>query len=675
MRPCHRSLLDGRLRRLRQALCAVALAACAPGGGPAEPGADVGDSKAHDTLAPLDTRAPASDALAPGCTDPHEPNDWPVMATPAPSLPVAGVVCPGDVDLFALPAGTGGVVAARLVAQSPAGASLRLALLTMPSLTALPVTVVAEGAWEDDTLGFVAPVEPALLTFVRVDAASTAGPVPYQLELQVEHGGCIEDPHEPNDAPGEAEPLGLTVLIEAVVCVTDVDWWSLDVPPDTHVRITATPKQQSASLALHGEVGDEELASFPRPSGGAAVAVAAAPGPRRLLLRVAPTDPAVVHYDLRTESWPVTPPVQGTITGTVRYEDRMPTRNGYLAGTWLPAPRVAVEAVRAFDEQVVASTWTDHDGAFTIDATLDGPPQVRLRALTEVHPDAPAVSLRTDVAPGSGPIAVSSPELVLTPAGATVDVLAHAQGGGGAFNALDVAGRSLALMEGVLGAPAVPLALAWRPGWTDPCGTCYFGALGVLTLSGTAADDDAYDDAVVAHEAAHHFEMAHGVADSPGGYHDGRRTDPRVAWSEGFANAFAAMVLNDPLYVDVRALGATLVLDIESVSHEQSYGTSDGTMSGAVSEDLVAAVLWDLVDAGPEALDPASGPLSMTLETSLSWLPTAARGFPGVDLVDHLDGLLCLDLAPATSVDAVAVQQRKFPYDLAPVIAPAGLCD
>lgn len=610
------------------------------------------------------------------CSDPNEPNDWPVTATNASPTPIAGVVCPGDVDLYALPAGTSGVVAARLHTDAQS-AGVRLALHSMPSLSAPSVTVVEEGAWGDGALSLMAPVEPSLLYFVRVDAGTAAEAASYVLEVRVEPGGCVEDPHEPNDTPAEASPIGVASVVEAVVCATDTDWWALDVPPDTHLRVAATPKQALAALSLDGEVDGEPVEAFQRAVGGVAVALQAAASKRRLLLHVAPGEAGtVVRYELRVESWAAGPPVHGEITGTVRYEDRIPSRNGYLTGPWVPAARVAVEAVRAFDEQVIASGYTDLDGAYSLDVSVQGPPQVRVRALTEVEPGAPAVSLRTGLSPDAGPIAVSSPELVLEPAGAVVDVLADAQGGGAAFNALDVAGRALAFMGEVLGVPAAPLALAWKPGSADPCGTCYYGNTGVLTLSGTAADDDAYDDAVVAHETGHHFEMAHGVADSPGGYHDGRRIDPRVAWSEGFANAFAAVVLQDSLYVDVRALGATLVLDIESVSHEQSYGTSDGTMTGAVSEDLVGAVLWDLIDAGPEPLDPASAPASTLLDTSLAWFGAAVgRGFPGVDLVDHLDGLLCLGLSPAGSVDAVAVQQRKFPYDMAPATNRAAVCD
>lgn len=661
-------------------LVAVALlcaAACGQDEGGALP--DTADAAPRPDV-PVTPDAPTSpDAPSHGCTDPHEPNDWMVTATPAPQQPVAAVLCAGDVDLYAIPPGTTAVVSARLDGVADGGA-LRLALVAAATRTAPTVDTLAEAAWDGAALTLAAEVGAGTFAFLRVDGAAATDGVPYRLEVRIDQGACVDDPYEPNDTEDAAVPTAPQAVVEAGVCPADEDWWSVAVPPDTHLRVVVAPQPTGSPAlgpVLEGWVGGAQAGTHQGPD-GPGIAVEAAPGARTLLIRVsAVTGAQGVRYTLRTETWAQGPTVAGSVVGMVRYEDLIPTRNGYANGPWLPAGRVRVEAVRSFDEAVAASAVTDEEGHYALDVSLDVPPEIRVRALTEsLDAEGPAVTVRTGVDEASPPFALSSPPFQLRKDGASIDLLASRDAGGGAFNALDVARRAFAFVAQELGEQPDPLAIAWSPGAAEPCGTCYLGDLGVLALSGTIADDDAYDDAVVAHEVGHHFELHHGVADSPGGYHDGRRTDPRLAWSEGFANAFAAMVLDDPLYVDVAALGVTLVLDLESVSHDQAYGTHDGTMAGAVSEDLVAAVLWDLHDTGAESLDPASSPAGVLLRPSLDWFHGPVdRGFPGVDLVDHLDGVLCRGLIQTPWVDVVAVQQRKFPHDLDPGSDSAADCD
>lgn len=676
--PARRRVIAPGARRSTAACAALALAVtlcarCAPSEVEAEAALDASDAPSGVDVAAAVDGVGVADMATRACSDPHEPNDWLVTATPLPVEPLAAVLCAGDVDLYAVPPGASGMVSARLL---PGGAAdgLRLSLVAAANLSAPSLDILAEGAWAGATLAVTADVEADHLAFVRVDGAASG--LAYRLEAHVEAGACVDDPYEPNDTPDDAVAVSPHAVVAAGVCPADQDYWVVDVPAHTHLRLTAAPQQALGPLDLAGWLGDDPVGAQDG-AAGPALAVPAAVAPRTLLARVsAPPGGSAVRYTLLAETWDAAPPVSGTVVGTVRFEDLLPSRNGYAPGTWLPARHIRVEAVRGFDEAVAAAGVTDAEGRFSLDLTLDVPPEVRIRAVTEAAPPAPAVALRLTADPESPPIAVASAPFQLGADGASVDVLATHDGVGGAFNALDVALRALTLVEESLGAPADALALAWTPGGADLCGTCYLGDLGVLALSGTIADDDSYDDAVIAHEVGHHFELHHGVADSPGGYHDGRRTDPRLAWSEGFANAFAAVVLDDPMYVDVAALGATLVIDLESVSHEHSYGTSDGTVNGAVSEDLVAAVLWDLYDAGPEPQDPASSPPDALLRTSIEWFHGPVdRGPAGVDLTDHLDGLLCHGATPKAWVDTVAVQQRKFPHDLDPGADPGAECD
>lgn len=59
------------------------------------------------------------------------------------------------------------------------------------------------------------------------------------------------------------------------------------------------------------------------------------------------------------------------------------------------------------------------------------------------------------------------------------------------------------------------------------------------------ADTDHFDDSVILHEYAHFLEGHYGRSDTPGGSHNGNFIiDPRLAWSEGWANYFQATVQN-----------------------------------------------------------------------------------------------------------------------------------
>ena len=59
-------------------------------------------------------------------------------------------------------------------------------------------------------------------------------------------------------------------------------------------------------------------------------------------------------------------------------------------------------------------------------------------------------------------------------------------------------------------------------------------------------DTDHFDDSVIIHEYAHFLEDVYAKQDSPGGSHTGNSLiDPRLAWSEGWANFFQSAVLTN----------------------------------------------------------------------------------------------------------------------------------
>jgi hypothetical protein len=103
-------------------------------------------------------------------------------------------------------------------------------------------------------------------------------------------------------------------------------------------------------------------------------------------------------------------------------------------------------------------------------------------------------------------------------------------------------------------------------------------------------DTDEFDQSVIAHEFGHYLEDRFGRSDSVGGDHGGSQTllDLRVAFSEGWGNAFSGMALGGPIYRDSQdGMDSDFQIDME---------TDDPLNEGWFSEASVGEILWDLFD-------------------------------------------------------------------------------
>jgi hypothetical protein len=79
------------------------------------------------------------------------------------------------------------------------------------------------------------------------------------------------------------------------------------------------------------------------------------------------------------------------------------------------------------------------------------------------------------------------------------------------------------------------------------------GNRAIYILGAENTDTDEYDVSVVAHEWGHYFQNAFSRDDSVGGEHSGGQfLDMRVAFSEGWGNAWSGMALGIPYYADSR---------------------------------------------------------------------------------------------------------------------------
>ena len=142
-------------------------------------------------------------------------------------------------------------------------------------------------------------------------------------------------------------------------------------------------------------------------------------------------------------------------------------------------------------------------------------------------------------------------------------------------------------------------------GGTIPAaGSCGSTPPGIYVLgdaSGGFDDDpDEFDSSVIAHELGHYYLDAFSRDESMGGPHylDSRH-DLRLAFSEGWGNAFQGFVLDSPMYRDT--FGATgsvgFAFDMENDTDPYSVAT------GFFAEASIHEFLWDAYDGTGEAGD------------------------------------------------------------------------
>lgn len=128
----------------------------------------------------------------------------------------------------------------------------------------------------------------------------------------------------------------------------------------------------------------------------------------------------------------------------------------------------------------------------------------------------------------------------------------------------------------------------------------------IYLLGAADNDTDEYDRSVIIHEWGHYFEDTFSRSDSIGGQHTlSASLDLRVAFGEGWGNAFAGMVANDPVYRD--SAGANQVVGF-------LFSVEDGTTGnqGWFVEGSIQAILFDLFDSNSDGQDSVSlgfGPL------------------------------------------------------------------
>lgn len=299
-----------------------------------------------------------------------------------------------------------------------------------------------------------------------------------------------------------------------------------------------------------------------------------------------------------------------------------------------PAREVVVEAIEGVS--IVASTVTDYLGNYTLQVPQNANVFVRAKAQM-LRSATPTWNFRVLNNRNSNALYVLDGTIFNVGIADVRDKNLHASSGwagvaytntraAAPFAILDTMYRSKQLVRSAnAGISFPPLAAFWstenRPSSTfcpsdgnvvsslyvvfsandiDECATPVLGNTGIYILgSFQAGDTDEFDPHVIAHEFGHYFEDRFSRSDSIGGNHgSGDRLDLRVAFGEGWGNAFGAMVLNDPVYRDSSSgMNLDTGFNIES---------STVTAPGWFSEFSLHKLLWDLFDEANEAGDTVS---------------------------------------------------------------------
>jgi hypothetical protein len=310
-------------------------------------------------------------------------------------------------------------------------------------------------------------------------------------------------------------------------------------------------------------------------------------------------------------------PVPGavTVSGQVTF-DKVPAVAGqglvYSQTAAAPARGVTVELLQG--SSVTASTTTDALGRYSFgNVAPNTDVSVRVRAeMLRVGTPSWEFSV-VDNANGDALYTLAG--TVFNTGAANVTRNLHAPSGwtGAAYTAtrsaapfaiLDVAYDAVALVLTAAPATAFPaLRFQWSPANVPVSGTAP-GEIGTtkfvpprdIQLLGAANNDtDEYDRHVVAHEFGHYLEYRFSRLDSIGGPHAlTDQLDIRLAFSEAWSSAFAAMVTGQRVYVDTGGLnqGQSGSFDLEQ--RRERINPNPGWFN----EESLQSLIFDLYDDG-----------------------------------------------------------------------------
>jgi len=349
--------------------------------------------------------------------------------------------------------------------------------------------------------------------------------------------------------------------------------------------------------------------------------------------------------------------VSVTVSGKATYE-RVPFSSNanlglsYANTSAQPIREAVVELIQS-GGSTLATTTTDSNGNYALTAPANTNVFVRVQAQTR-KTTTPARSIRVlNNTNGNALYVLDSAAFNSGTTNQTKNLLAGSGWGGTSYTG-NRAAAPFAILDTLLAAAGfvvdngnstldLPgLDVFWSPQNNSSSGDVTLGqiestlyttastggpAAGIYVLGDENVDTDEYDQHVLAHEFQHFIEDTISRTDTPGGPHSpNERLDLRLAFSEGFANAFSAMVLNDPFYSD--SLGPQ-----QGRRFAFSMESNAASPAGWYNEASMQSVTWDLYDAAADGSDAVAlgyRPLYEALTGQLRTGPALTSVYPFV---------------------------------------------
>lgn len=307
------------------------------------------------------------------------------------------------------------------------------------------------------------------------------------------------------------------------------------------------------------------------------------------------------------------------LTGTVVY-DRVPFGTQSYSGldysaTYAAPVRGATVQVINASNSVLASTKTNNQGIYSLDVAPNS--EVKIRVLAELLSTEGAVwDIQVKDNTSGNAVYILEGALASVGANATQSRDLHAKSGwvgttyaesrsAAPFAVLDSIYDALVLVAAADSTAVLPpLSVYWSVNniaisgnvSAGNIGTSYYTSAGpsIYLLGKAGNDSDEYDRAVIQHEFGHYLEHQVGRTESIGGGHNQySKLDMRVAFGEGWGNAFAGMVSGDPIYRDSLSTGQQFGYSVDV--DQKPRGDH-----GWYSENSVQGVLYDLFDGGSQ---------------------------------------------------------------------------
>ncbi len=375
-----------------------------------------------------------------------------------------------------------------------------------------------------------------------------------------------------------------------------------------------------------------------------------------------------------------------TVSGTVRFE-RIPFRSTLGQGldhanpVPQPARGVAVRALRAGSQTVLASGATNENGVYSLQVPNDTRivVQVIARLQQGTAQSAPRWDVRVqDGLDASTQFSYSSAAFdssagaqnIRIPSGLSAAGTAIAARASGPFAILDTIYSSIQAVLQVEPGAVLPTLLV---DWGSQTDGSYFAADDTrqwIALNWDLTEDtEEFDQHVIAHEFGHYLEHNFSRSDSGGGPHAlGDKLDPRVAFSEGFGYAFAAFALGDTLLRDSFVNNGAQVDVNASVESNPSPANACWC-----SESSVWSILWDLHDDVNDGADRVSigfqplwdamkgGHRDTDAVTSIFSFITALKQVRPQDAA-AIDALVTAQNINAAGIDDFASNETYAPY-------------